>query len=69
MAKVKMTSNHSKIFKGSDELPPPEYPFSDKIIDDWSGDEACPFCNKPLANHDVREGVRCALNVLRGEKE
>lgn len=63
-----MASNRPSIFRGT-KLGPPDYPFSDKSIDDWSGDESCPYCKKLLADHDVRAGVRCALNVLRGEKE
>lgn len=61
-----IVSNHPAIFRGT-KLGPSDYPFSDKIIDDWSGDESCPYCKKLLADHSVREGVRCALQLLRGE--
>jgi len=60
-------SSQPKIFKDSDDLPSPEYPFSDKIIDDWSGDEKCPACDKKLCNHSINDGIRCALHLLRGE--
>jgi len=64
-----VTSNRNPSIFRATKPDPPDYPFSEKIIDDWSGDEICPNCNKSLAEHNVREGVRCALNVLRGEKE
>ena len=64
--KVRMASNHPKIFRASERFPPPKFPFDDKIKDDWSGDEPCPTCNKPLGEHTIREGIRCAYNALKG---
>ena len=68
MVKVKMTSNHPIIFRGSNVPGPPKFPFDDKIEDDWTDNKICPSCNIPFSEHDNRQIVRCALAELRGEK-
>lgn len=70
MVKVKMTtSSRPNIFRASDALKQPKFPFDDKVEDDWSDFEICPSCNIRFSEHNPRQIVRCALAELRGGKE
>ncbi len=63
------TSSPPKIFRASDVLNEPKFPFDNKIEDDWTINEICPSCNKQFSEHSDREIVKCALAELRGEKK
>lgn len=63
------TSNLPKIFRASDALEQPNFPFDNKIEDDWTDNEICPSCNKPFADHNDRQIVKCALAELRGDRK
>lgn len=67
MVKAKV-SNRPIIFRASDTLKQPKFPFDDKVEDDWTDDKICPSCNTPFSEHSDRQIIRCALAELRGEK-
>lgn len=67
MVKAKV-SNRPIIFRASNDLGPPKFPFDSKVGDDWTDDKICPSCNKPFSEHSDRQIIRCALAELRGEK-
>jgi len=67
--KNKLGNNFPKIYRASDGVPPPKFPFDDKVEDDWSDFEICPSCNIRFSEHSPRKIVRCALAELRGGKE
>ena len=61
-----MNNRRPSIFRASEV--PANFPFDISIDDDYSGDQECPACLKPLADHTDRQLVNCALKRVRNEK-
>lgn len=62
------TSSRPNIFRASDALKQPKFPFDNNVEDDWTNNKICPSCHKPFSEHNDRQIVKCALAELQGRK-
>ena len=46
----------------------PKFPFDEDFRheDDWSDNNSCPNCEKPLSEHSPKELLKCSLEVIGG---